>query len=221
MTAVVRKRSAWVQFFWAVCFFAITMFGVWRGYDFRNYDWFYVLILAGMALLNGYYAEGFRKIGLWPESFKSCFLEYGKMLLILSGLVLFLGLWFGVVRYADPWRILSNLCYGVIWGFFQQYVLNGFFVNRLAGFFEDENNPVVVWGAGCLFALAHAPNWFLMVVTFFGGWISAKIYLKHRNLYFLGLAHATISLLLYFLIPDSISQHFVVGPGYFQNQPPH
>ncbi|MBI2063665.1 MAG: CPBP family intramembrane metalloprotease [Candidatus Yanofskybacteria bacterium] len=212
-----RKRSAWAQLFWVVCFFAVIMFGVWRGYDIHNYDWFYGLILMGMAGLSGFYSDGLRKLGFWPKNFKNCFLEYGKKLLILAGLIFFLGLWFGTVRYTAPSLILLNLSYGVMWGFLQQCILNGFFVNRLAGFFENENNAGIKWGAGGLFALAHMPNWFLMAVTFFGGWVCAKIYLKHRNLYFLGLAHAIIALLLYLFVPDSIGHHLVVGPEYFKN----
>jgi hypothetical protein len=34
-------------------------------------------------------------------------------------------------------------------------------------------------------------------------------------MYFLGLAHGTIGSLLFLVIPDSISHHLVVGPGFF------
>jgi membrane protease YdiL (CAAX protease family) len=69
--------------------------------------------------------------------------------------------------------------------------------------------------AATLFAGVHLPNWFLMVVTFAMGYYSAKIFMRYRNIYFLGLAHAVIGTALFVVIPDSISHHLTVGPGFF------
>jgi membrane protease YdiL (CAAX protease family) len=66
-----------------------------------------------------------------------------------------------------------------------------------------------------LFAGAHLPNWFLMAVTLLAGYVCARIYMRHKNLYFLGIAHATIGFLLFLVVPDSISHHLIVGPGWF------
>ena len=130
-----RKRSEWTQLFWGITFYAIIIFGVWRGYDMHDHDWFYLFTLMGMAGVHGFYREGFKRIGFRPKSLKVTFVENGERLLWLVLLILFLGLWFGSVRYTDSWRFVSNLGATLIWGLFQQYLLNGFFVNRLAGFF--------------------------------------------------------------------------------------
>jgi hypothetical protein len=66
-----------------------------------------------------------------------------------------------------------------------------------------------------LFSGAHLPNWFLMAVTLLAGYICARVYLRHTNLYFLGFAHATVGVLLLLVVPDSISHHLIVGPGWF------
>lgn len=54
-----------------------------------------------------------------------------------------------------------------------------------------------------------------MAVTLAAGYICARIYISHKNLFFLGIAHATIGFLLFLVVPDSISHHLIVGPGWF------
>ena len=98
------------------------------------------------------------------------------------------------------------------WGLFQQYLLNGYFANRLLAVASARRVPLI---AAALFSGTHLPNWFLMLVTFALGYCSTKIYLKYRNMYFLGLAHGTIGTLLFVVVPDSISHHLTVGPGFF------
>ena len=97
------------------------------------------------------------------------------------------------------------------WGLFQQYAVNGFFVNRFMEF-APARAPLL---AALLFSTAHAPNWFLMLVTFVGGYVSATVYLDSRNLYFLGLAHGLFGFLLYLVVPDTICHHLYVGPKWF------
>src|SRR5437016_2255440 len=69
--------------------------------------------------------------------------------------------------------------------------------------------------AAIAFSAIHTPNWFLIIVTFFAGFACAKLYLKFRNLYALGLAHGVIGFLLYLCVPDTISHHLYVGPKWF------
>ena len=69
--------------------------------------------------------------------------------------------------------------------------------------------------AAIAFSAIHTPNWFLIVVTLFAGFACAKLYLKFRNLYVLGLAHGVIGFLLYLCVPDTISHHLYVGPKWF------
>jgi membrane protease YdiL (CAAX protease family) len=66
-----------------------------------------------------------------------------------------------------------------------------------------------------LFSLAHLPNWFLMSVTLAGGLCCTRLYRRRPNLYVLGLIHGTIGFVLYLVVPDSISHHLRVGPGWY------
>jgi membrane protease YdiL (CAAX protease family) len=71
--------------------------------------------------------------------------------------------------------------------------------------------------SAALFSGAHLPNWFLMAVTLATGYICARIYLRYKNLYFLGIAHATIGFLLLQVVPDSVTHHLVIGPGWYRH----
>jgi membrane protease YdiL (CAAX protease family) len=91
--------------------------------------------------------------------------------------------------------------------------LNGYFLNRLRAVVSVRAASLF---AAILFALAHAPNPFLMAVTLPLGWGATLLYRRSRNLYLLGIAHAVVGLLLFLVVPDSISRHLRVGPGWFQ-----
>ncbi len=67
--------------------------------------------------------------------------------------------------------------------------------------------------AGAMFAAAHLPNPLLMVVTLIGGAVAAVAYQRHRNLFFLALAHALIGTMLWLVVPDALSHNLRVGPG--------
>jgi membrane protease YdiL (CAAX protease family) len=101
------------------------------------------------------------------------------------------------------------------WGLFQQYLLNGYFVNRFDDFLAGRKHALVPVLAAVFFSLAHLPNWLLMLVTLAGGYVCARIYLKYRNLYFLGVAHGVVGFLIYLVVPDTISHHLYVGPKWF------
>jgi membrane protease YdiL (CAAX protease family) len=98
------------------------------------------------------------------------------------------------------------------WGLAQEYVLNGYFLNRLDAVLSPSAAAAL---AALLFSAAHAPNPFLMAVTLPLGWCATLLYRRTHNLYLLGIAHAIIGLLLFLTVPDSISNHLRVGPGWY------
>jgi len=98
------------------------------------------------------------------------------------------------------------------WGLFQQYILNGYFLNRFDSVLSRRTAPMM---SAALFSGAHLPNWFLMAVTLLLGYLCGRIYRRYNNLYFLGIAHGTVGFLLFLVVPDSISHHLIVGPGWF------
>jgi membrane protease YdiL (CAAX protease family) len=131
-----------------------------------------------------------------------------------AGLFLAAGSLAGTVRRMTPGEMALGFSAYVVWGVFQQYLLNGFLANRLAEFAGGPRSRLVPLVAAALFSLVHLPNWFLMAVTFAGGYLSVRVYQRYRSLYVLGIAHALIAFALFLAVPDSVSGHFLIGPRY-------
>jgi membrane protease YdiL (CAAX protease family) len=109
---------------------------------------------------------------------------------------------------------VAGLAAYLLWGLTQQYALNGYFLNRFDAVFSSRAASSSV--TALLFSAVHAPNPFLMAVTLPLGWCATLLYRRTRNLYLLGIAHGTIGLLLFVTVPDSVSHHLRVGPGWFR-----
>jgi membrane protease YdiL (CAAX protease family) len=173
----------------------------------RSWTIILALVLASHAFRNETAAE----LGFNRKNLKWLLEAFAPMVLLLALAILGIAAICGDIRKVTPESGFSSLVLYCVWGLFQQYVLNGYFVNRLVEF-SPSGAPLL---AALIFSGAHMPNWFLMIVTAAGGFVCAKLYLKFRNLYFLGLAHGAIGFLLYLCVPDTISHHLYVGPKWF------
>jgi membrane protease YdiL (CAAX protease family) len=139
--------------------------------------------------------------------------ELGPMLLVIALLLLSAGMVLRTLRQTALEEVVFAVAAYLPWGLSQQYALNGHFLNR---FDAALSNRAASFLAALCFCAAHAPNPFLMTITLPLGWGSTLLYRRTRNLYFLGFAHATVGLLLFLVVPDSISRHLRVGPGWFR-----
>jgi hypothetical protein len=156
----------------------------------------------GRLGINGPWREPVRQLAPW-----------------LSGLVvglLALGAGLGTIQRFPARRLAANLVLYLAWGLVQQYLLNGYFLNRLRAGLRERTATAAV---ALLFSGAHAPNPFLMGLTLAGGWVSVRIYLKWRNLLLLGGLHGLAGFLLHLVVPDRIARNFLVGPRYFEWSP--
>ena len=134
----------------------------------------------------------------------------------MIGIVLALaagGAWFHTFRRIDFEDVLFSLAAYLPWGLVQEYALNGYFLNRFDTALSKRTASAM---AAALFCAVHAPNYFLMAVTLPLAWYATIVYRRTRNLYLLGLAHGIIGLMLFLVMPDSISHHLRIGPGYFK-----
>lgn len=107
----------------------------------------------------------------------------------------------------------SVLAY-VLWALVQQFILQDFFLVRLLRLLPKRAVAVTV--AAALFAVAHLPNMFLMVATLIWGTVACALFLRYRNLYSLGLAHAIMGLCLGIAIPNAVHHQMRVGLRYLQ-----
>ena len=172
----------------------------------------WVGILGLMLLSHLAHREDACSLGFRTRHMRECWREFAPALAFLTLLMLACGILLRTMRPIGVEAALAAWAVYVPWGVFQQYVLNAYFLNRLDAVLGRRAASLI---SAALFCGVHAPNWLLMLVAFPAGYCSTRIYQRYRNLYFLGLAHATVGFLLFLVVPDSVSHHLKVGPGWF------
>jgi len=191
----------------AALVFSLILFYIWWLRFRFPYSW--ILILALVAASHAIRGETFGALGFRRVSYG--FTRLAPAVALIAVALLAIGLVIHTIRDVSWQGAVSSFVLYCFWGLFQQYVLNGYFVNRFAEFLPRRPQAVPAL-AGLCFSLAHTPNWFLMAIALPGGYLCARIYMKYRNLYFLGLAHGIIGFLIHLVTPDSISHHLYIGP---------
>jgi hypothetical protein len=173
---------------------------------------FWVVIVALILASHWVHREPASALGFHSINLRKCIQDFAPGVILLGLLLVGLGQLLATIRPLDFDRAMLAWCGYLPWGLFQQYVLNGYFLNRLERVVPRRSAWML---SAALFSGVHLPNWFLMAVTLLLGYCSTRIYSRYRNLYFLGGAHGTLGFLLYLVIPDSLSHHLVVGPTWF------
>lgn len=190
--------------------FGLIMLYIWRLRFTAPRAW--VFILGFFVLSHILRGEGRASLGFRLGNFRECMRTLAPALALLTLSLMAAGVLLETIRPISlEYGCMCLLAY-CPWGIFQQYLLNGYIANRLLAVFSARYVPLM---AAALFAGAHFPNWFLMLVTFATGYCSIKVFMRYRNIYFLGLAHALIGTILFVAVPDSISHHLTIGPGFF------
>ena len=109
---------------------------------------------------------------------------------------------------------LSGLGRYFAFSLFQEFGLQSFFTNRLFTIFKKRNTTA--WVSAFIFACFHIPNPVLIPVTFLGGYVLSRVFIDHRSLIPLAIAHALIGSLLALVLPLSWHHGLRVGPGYYR-----
>jgi membrane protease YdiL (CAAX protease family) len=173
----------------------------------------WIVIPALMFLSHIVHHETPRALGFRLHGLGSRLKQLAPVLALIAAALLSAGALFHTLRPIGFRGILLALLPYLPWGLAQQYVLNGYFLNRFDAVLSARAAGLL---AALLFCAAHAPNPFLMAVTLPLGWCATLLYRRTHNLYLLGIAHAVIGLLLFLVIPDSVSHHLRVGPSWFR-----
>jgi hypothetical protein len=186
-----------------------------------SYIWYFqahfhsswMILLALVLASHVVRGESVFRLGLRTAGFAECARRFTIPVVLIAAAGTIAGFAFDTVRHVSPLRVAGVLTGYCFWALFQQYLLNGYFVNRIEASLATRYRYLVAPMAGTLFAAAHLPNPLLMGVTLVGGTAAAAAYQRHRNLLFLALAHALIGTTIWLVIPDTVSHHLRVGPG--------
>jgi membrane protease YdiL (CAAX protease family) len=103
-----------------------------------------------------------------------------------------------------------------IWAFVQQCLLQGFVLLRLRRVLPGKKAAAV---AALLFAVAHLPSPILTIATLVWGFAACLLFLRYRNLYTLGIAHAIFGICIAMTVPGRVDHNMRVGRGYLAYRP--
>lgn len=205
-----RDWAAWIE---ALSVFALILLYIWRVRLFYPWRW---LVIAGIVAASHWVrGEGAASLGLRWAEFRASLLRIGPWVGVLAALLVLGGASFGTINPVVLRRTPGSLAVYLVWGLLQQWVLNGYFLNRLLEAGAGRRAPLI---AALLFSAAHLPNGFLTAAALVGGYAASRLFLRYRSLWTLGLAHGLIGFLLNLVVPDEISGRFLVGPRYILHQ---
>jgi membrane protease YdiL (CAAX protease family) len=105
-----------------------------------------------------------------------------------------------------------------VWSLAQQFLLQGYFLTRLTRLIPSATLAAVI--AAGIFAMAHLPNPILTVLTLIWGTAACLVFLKVRNIWTLGLAHAIFGICVAVTIPAATIHNMRVGRGYLTYHAP-
>jgi Type II CAAX prenyl endopeptidase Rce1-like len=161
-----------------------------------------VLVAGWNGLRTGIW--GLSPQALIPASRAAVLFTFPAVLVVLAA-----GMALGTLH--DRGAFLGSLAVLVPWGAAQQWVLHTV-VLREAQRLTSPNRAIVM--AAFLFALAHAPNPFLMLTTFAGalGWCA--IFARYPNIAPLGVSHAVATLALLYAFDDGMTGRLRIGSAY-------
>jgi len=181
--------------------------------------WFYWLALAWIAVTTwisfpGWAALGFRRAG------------FAKSLWVAIAAVAL-----AIVAHAVAFRMHTLrqpmalrgwvLTFGgyALWSFVQQFLLQGYFLFRLLRLLPRPEWAAI--GAALMFTAAHLPNPILVPLTLIWGTCACFVFLRHRNIYPLAIAHAVLGITVAITVPGPVVRNMRVGIGYLRYHAPH
>ena len=148
--------------------------------------------------------------GFQPRAFLPALAWAAALTLLFGALLWEIGHRMGAAPHRNA--PLLDFLYVIVWGGAQQFVLQTVVLRESRSMFGRA--AVIV--AAAIFALFHAPNPFLMIVTFTGGLIWCAIYARHPNIIPLALSHAVSTVIILLSFPVSVTNALRTGWRYFQ-----
>jgi hypothetical protein len=166
------------------------------------------LFVAVSGLTDGSSA---REIGLRVDNLFVVLKRTAPFLAVFVLIAVAIGFEFGTLRFGK--KFYSMLMFVPFWAMAQQYLLLAFIGRRLRAILGDGPRSTAVTAA--LFSLLHLPNPVLTVVCAAGGYIWAREYQRHPNLFANALTHTVASAFLANSLPGWLLKNMVVGYNYF------
>lgn len=173
--------------------------------------------LAWVVLATVLSFDGWAAMGLRGGGFLRSLWVAGVALLLAAGAVAVSARLHTLHVPDTPLLFLRRFWMYAVWALLQEFLLLDFFLLRLLRLLPGRMAAVLATAA--LFTVAHIPNSVLLPLVAVWGLVACAVFLRHRNLYALGLAHALLGICVAVTVPSAADHHMRVGLGYLTYRP--
>lgn len=196
--------------------YALILAVIWTARPWQR--WFYwAAIVWILAVVPGSFRE--REMGLRAAGFRRSLWVVGAAL-VTAAIAIFVATRLGTLHFPPSVGrfVLGFASYG-LWSLVQQFLLQDLFLLRLVRITRSSALSVAI--AVGMFTVAHLPNPVLTPASLLWGAISCVVFLRYRNLYTLGMAHAVLGITIAITVPGPVIHNMRVGLGYITYRAPH
>jgi len=194
--------------------YGLILLAIWTPRPWQSaFSW---VALVWVLLATGISFDGWGRMGLHGRGFLRSLWVVGAALLLAAAVAMG-GRLHTLHMPQSPALFLRRYWTYAIWALLQEFLMLDFFLLRLLRLMRGKTAAVIATAA--LFGLAHVPNPVLMPLALVWGSIACLIFLRHRNLYTLGLAHAILGICIAVTVPGPVDHNMRVGLGYLTYRP--
>ena len=201
------KRREWIELAVAL---GLILLVIWTPRPWQRLLWW--IAAAGIA---GMISTSLESISVLRMRGASIFrgLWVSGAALALSAVAIALAVRLGTLRTLHgPLEVVKLYGLYALWALVQQFLLQGFFFLRLRRALPSAGGATLA--AASIFAFTHLPNPILTPITFVWGLAACRLFLRYRNIYSLGLAHAILGVTIAITVPGPVDHNMRVGYGY-------
>ncbi len=199
--------------------YALILAVIWTPRPLQQFLW--IVAVAGIAAMTCLSFDGLNAMGLRRKNFLRSLWVAAAPLAIAAVAMVMAGTMHTLEVPSGPLHFIGTFWAYAIWTFVQQFLMQCFFLLRLLRVLPGPRSAA--FAAAVLFAMAHLPNPILAPVTLVWGFAACLIFLRYRNLYPLGMAHAIFGITIAMTVPGPVVHNMRVGLGYltYGHRHPH
>jgi membrane protease YdiL (CAAX protease family) len=190
--------------------YALILAVIWTPRPLQRVLW--LVAVGAVAAMTALSFEGLDAMGLRRKNFLRSLWVVGAAAAISATAVAVAGEMHALQMPSSAVRFVRTFWAYAIWTFVQQFLMQCFFLLRLLRVLPGPKSAA--FAAAVLFALAHLPNPILAPATLIWGFAACMIFLRYRNLYPLGMAHAIFGITIAITVPGPMVHNMRVGLGY-------
>ncbi|MGC2399054.1 MAG: CPBP family intramembrane glutamate endopeptidase [Acidobacteriaceae bacterium] len=213
---ITRREPSTVQPLFELCVaYALILGAIWTLNPWQRY--FYWTAILWVVILTAINRPTWENLGLGLRGLLSSLWVVGAAGFLAALAVYIAERMHSLHPLHGPTPLVPHVWGYLVWALMQQFLLQIYFLLRLMRLLPGKLAPILA--AALLFSLAHLPNPVLTPITLVWGIAACVLFLRYRNICWLGLAHGILGLCVAIIVPDSIQHHMRVGVGYHRYHP--